>query len=89
MNVQLTNDFIKIYKKRFSNRRNFKERFDERVRLFSQNPSDSILNDHELSGKLQGYRAFSITGDVRVIYYIFEDTAYLVDIGTHNQVYGK
>ena len=30
---------------------------------------------------------FYVTGDVRVIYYIHEETAYFVDIGTHAQVY--
>jgi len=66
-----------------------KKAFHRRLELFIQDPRQSLLRDHPLAGKLQGYRAFSITGDIRVVYYIFEDTAYFVDIGTHNQVYGK
>lgn len=89
MKVEVTHDFIKIYKKRFSSKKNIQKRFDERVRRFSENPADSTLADHALSGRLQGHRAFSITGDIRVVYYIHKDTAYLIDIGTHNQVYGK
>ncbi len=42
-------------------------------------PSKEIKSDYEL---------FFVTGDIsRVIYYIEEDTAYFLDIGTHNQVY--
>lgn len=59
---------------------------DERVRKFSENPNDPLLKDHALSGKLKGFRAFSVTGNARVIYYIHEGVAYLLDIVTHNQV---
>lgn len=52
-------------KKRFQNKLNFQKRFDERVKKFAQNPKDPLLADHELSGKMLGYRAFSITGDIR------------------------
>lgn len=89
MKVELTHDFIKIYKKRFSSKPKIRKSFDERTRKFAESPNNPALLDHALSGKLQGHRTFSITGDVRVVYYIFEDTAYFVDIGTHNQVYGK
>ena len=89
MKIESTHNFIKIYKRRFSNRPNIQSKFDERVRLFAENPQDVLLKDHPLSGKLQGFRAFSITGDVRVVYFVNEETAYLVDIGTHNQVYSR
>lgn len=96
MKIESTHGFIKIFKKRFRHKPNIQEKFDQRVRLFAENSTDQLLQDHPLSGKLQGYRAFSITGDIRAIYYISNETAYLVDrevllrkIGTHNQVYGK
>lgn len=65
------------------------KKFDNRVKLFGENYQNPQLKDHQLTGKLQGFRSFSVTGDIRVIYYINDDTAYFVDIGTHNQVYGK
>lgn len=89
MKIHFTKGFKKAYKRRIQPNENLVKRFDQRYDLFEIDPSDQILRDHALGGKLQGYRAFSITGDVRVIYYIFENTAYFVDIGTHNQVYGK
>ena len=61
----------------------------KRLKLFKQYPHSPLLKDHQLTGKMDDHRAFSITGDVRVVYYIHEETAYLIDIGTHNQVYGK
>lgn len=89
MKTEFTHDFIKIFKKRFSSKPNIHKKFNGRVKKFAENPDDPTLLDHALSGKLQGHRAFSVTGDIRVIYYIFEDVAYFVDIGTHNQVYGQ
>lgn len=55
--------------------------------LFVQNPHNPFLNDHPLKGSKEGFRSFSITGDIRAIYYVAEGNAYFVDIGTHNQVY--
>ena len=89
MKVEATNSFLKIFKKRFSHKSNIQKRFDERVRLFVVGTKHPLLQDHELSGKLQGHRAFSITGNIRVVYFIHKGIAYFVDIGTHNQVYGK
>ncbi|MDO8576812.1 MAG: type II toxin-antitoxin system mRNA interferase toxin, RelE/StbE family [Candidatus Daviesbacteria bacterium] len=89
MKIEFTHDFIKIFKKRFSSKSNIQMKFNERMKKFAENPDNPILLDHSLSGKLQGHRAFSVTGDIRVVYYIFEDIAYFIDIDTHNQVYGK
>ena len=84
-----TKSFKKIYAKRILPYKNLDKRFVERYRLFVNDSKNPVLKDHALSGKLQGYRAFSVTGDIRVVYYIHEDIAYFVDIGAHNQVYGK
>lgn len=89
MKAYFTKSFKKAYAKRIQQNKNLVKRFDQRYDLFIDDPSNEVLNNHPLSGKLQGYRAFSITGDIRVIYYIHEDIAYFVDIGTHNQVYGR
>jgi len=79
--------FRKHYRKRIESNPSLDKRFEERYLLFLQNPTDPIFNNHELKGDKLGMRSFSITGDIRVVYYILDDTAYLVDIGTHNQVY--
>lgn len=61
--------------------------FEKQLNKFITNPSDSTLRDHKLSGKKKNFRAFSITGDVRVVYTIVENELWLFDIGSHNQVY--
>lgn len=87
MKIEATHSFLKIFKRRFSNQPKIKEKFFERTRMFAENPQNLLLKDHPLKGKKIGLRAFSVTGDIRVVYYIFNDTAYFLDIGTHNQVY--
>ena len=89
MKAEFTHDFIKIFKKRFGHKPKIQKKFEERLRLFSKDPNNQILEDHALGGKMKGFRAFSVTGDVRAVYYIEDNIAYLADIGTHNQVYGK
>jgi addiction module RelE/StbE family toxin len=81
--------FTKHYKKRII-KQSQKQRFKKRVKIFKSDLSDTILRDHKLTGKLKGQRAFSITGDIRVIYKkINKDTVQFLDIGTHAQVYGE
>jgi addiction module RelE/StbE family toxin len=87
MNIKYNESFDKHYKKRISSNRSLVVRAKERIDIFVKNPNDPILKDHPLKGKSKGFRAFSITGDIRVIYQIIEGTAYFFDIGTHNQVY--
>ncbi|MBI2405186.1 type II toxin-antitoxin system mRNA interferase toxin, RelE/StbE family [Candidatus Gottesmanbacteria bacterium] len=87
MKVEFTSSFIKIYKKRFFHLSSIREQFEERTRLFEKNPYNPILHDHALKGNKIGLRAFSITGDIRVVYYIHEEIAYFDDIGSHNQIY--
>lgn len=88
MKVEFTHAFIKIFKKRFSHKQSIQKKFDKRARMFEQDHKNPLLLDHSLVGKLGGHRAFSVTGDIRVVYYIHNNIAYFVDIGTHNQVYG-
>jgi addiction module RelE/StbE family toxin len=87
MKVEFSKEFIKTYHKRFRHQGDKRVRFEERTRLFSRNRFHPSLKDHPLVGDKTGLRSFSITGDIRVIYYIHEEIAYFTDIGTHNQVY--
>ena len=80
--------FDKNYEKRIRFNPKLDKRFSERISLFSQNPSHPTLDDHPLKGSKRFYRSFSITGDIRVVYYPISDKeAFFVDIGSHNQVY--
>jgi addiction module RelE/StbE family toxin len=64
------------------------KQFSIKLQKFIENPQNPILKVHNLKGKLKGLSAFSIKGDLRLIYEIkSEKLLNLVDIGTHNQVY--
>lgn len=87
MKVELSRAFIRTYKKRFQHLPSIRAAFKERTRIFSDNPENVLLHDHKLRGDKRGHRAFSVTGDIRVVYIIVNEVAYFEDIGTHNQVY--
>lgn len=82
------NKFKKSYKKRIARYESLIRQLDERLKLFEINPAEPVLKDHALKGNFKGLRAFSITGDIRIIYKkITDDLIMFYDIGTHNQVY--
>lgn len=85
--IKYVGNFIKHFNKRIEPHNNLSQKSNERIKLFLINPNHPILKDHPLRGDKIGFRAFSITGDIRVVYYTKEDFVYFVDIGTHNQVY--
>lgn len=85
LNAIYHTDFKKDYKKLSNAQQN---KFKERLLLFLEDNRHPILRDHALSGRLKGKRAFSISGDIRVIYrYIDGKTVLFLRVGTHNQVY--
>ncbi len=62
----------------------------QRVALFLRDRNDPLLADHPLTGRMQGLRSFSVTGDYRIVYRIEENDEIVflfLDIGTHAQVY--
>jgi len=87
MHLKYAKKFIKNFDKRIARNVKLKNQFQERVELFLRKPQHPLLKNHKLSGAKKYLNAFSVTGDVRVLYYQKEETIYLVDIGTHNQVY--
>ncbi len=79
---------LKHYKKRILPHPNLKKRFLERIKLFVEEKDNPLLHTHTLSGDLAGYYAFSITGNIRVIYrHEGKNAVLFYDVGTHNQVY--
>ncbi|ETA01706.1 hypothetical protein CcI156_05935 [Frankia sp. CcI156] len=80
--------FEKNFRRRIAPDARLRAQFEVRVKLFADGARGAPLDDHALTGTLAGYRAFSITGDVRVIYLETEAAFIFLDVGTHNQVYG-
>lgn len=80
------NKFIKAYTKLVNKLRC---KVDDTLRIFQNNPTDRILENHALKGALAGRRAIKVTGDLRIVFREIGDYAlvYLMNVGTHNQVY--
>jgi len=88
MKIFYQNSFKKSYKKRFLHNKKLAKIISFKIQQFIINPNDLQLKTHTLSGSKKGLRSFSVTGDIRIIFYFDQnDNAVLVDIGTHNQVY--
>ncbi len=87
MKIKYHKDFLKNYKKRIKPHPKLVTQFTKQLNRFIKNPNDSSLRDHKLIGKKKSFRAFSVTGDIRIVYTIEADEIWLYDIGSHNQVY--
>ena len=57
------------------------------LRRFAADPRDPLLRTHKLKGELAGYWSFSVDEDLRVIFRWDGDVAFLVNLGSHDEVY--
>lgn len=87
MQIKYHKIFLKHYRQRIDPHKNLVARFRQRLEIRIGDPKSAVLGDHQLVGKLQQYRSFSVTGDIRVIYRVDGDELLLYDIGSHSQVY--
>jgi len=80
--------FKKQLKSRLGDKPKIRIKFYKRLELFVEDVQNPLLKNHHLTGSMREFWAFSVTGDIRVIYRkLSEDEAELFDIGSHNQVY--
>lgn len=56
------------------------------LRRFAVDAQDLLLRAHELKGELDAYWAFSVDDDLRVLFRWDGDEAFLVNLGSHDQV---
>ena len=57
------------------------------LRRFAVDPSDPLLRTHKLKGEFADYWAFSVDRDLRVLFRWDGDIAFLVGLGSHDEVY--
>jgi mRNA-degrading endonuclease YafQ of YafQ-DinJ toxin-antitoxin module len=57
------------------------------LRRFAADPNDALLRTHKLKGDLAAYWAFSVSDDLRVLFRWEGDEAFLVNLGSHDEVY--
>lgn len=66
-----------------------KNKAQQAISIFKHNPYDPRIGNHALSGKMKGQRAFSVTGDVRIVFEEYDQYVFVLflTIGSHPQVY--
>ena len=87
MKIKYHKEFLKNYKKRIKPYPKLSAHVTKQLNKFIKDPQNPSLRDHKLIGKKKSFRAFSVTGDIRLVYMIKDDEIWLYDIGSHNQVY--
>lgn len=88
VDIKYGRTFSKHFTQRIQRNLILSRAFDKRIEMFLGNPEHPLLRIHPLKGSKKGFYAFSVTGDVRVLYRVIDgSTIELVDIGTHAQVY--
>lgn len=82
MDIFYVPKFARQYKKL---PREIQELAEKRELLFRKDPFDSRLRTHKLTGRLEGYYAFSINFSYRIIFDFKDDkTAHFYEIGDHD-----
>lgn len=84
--------FDRKAKKFFKKRPELKDTFKEFLNTFIKNPFDQKLSTHQIyKKKVKNLYSSSLTSSYRIftIIEIKDDKATLVDIGNHDEVYGK
>jgi addiction module RelE/StbE family toxin len=88
MKIDLHPKFVKSYKTRIAKNPKLLRQTQKRLAVFSRNPFHPILRNHKLTGSKHILHAFSISGDIRIVYYeINPEHIVFLDIGSHNQLY--
>lgn len=65
------------------------KQFDEKIALFTVDPTAPTLKVHPLKGNYKGYWSMNVNGDVRALYLVDGDSIVIFGlIGTHSQLYG-
>ena len=86
--VSFSASFKRAFKKKIKAKPDLEIKFWKKLDLFTQEPFNSGLRTHKLSGKLKDLWSFAVEYDVRVIFYFTDSgNAVLIDIGSHDQVY--
>ena len=87
MQIVYRKQFTKHLKERIKPFPSLYNEFKESLSLFISSPEDPSLNDHQLTGEKSQFRSFSVTNDIRITYHKGKNNLYLIDIGSHDQVY--
>lgn len=87
MKIEYHRQFLKHFRQRILPYPKLKKRFEQRLRLRLEDTQSAVIKDHRLLGSKSEYRAFSLTGNIRVVYKVEGEVLRLYDVGSHSQVY--
>lgn len=85
--------FIRALKRKIKKQPNLRSDIEKALRLLASDPFAPHLETHKLKGKLSGTWACSAGYDLRIIFSFVEgesqkeDSIFLIEIGTHDEVY--
>ncbi len=85
--------FIRAFKRVMKKHPYLREDIEDTLRLLVQDPFAPQIETHKLKGKLSGSWACSAGYDLRIIFDFIknekqkEDNIFLIEIGTHDEVY--
>lgn len=86
--VKFSDKFDKMYKELVEGKSDLRNITATRIKLFENNFEDTRLRNHPLRKHLEGRWAFSITGDIRIIYkWIGKSSVRFLAIGRHKSIY--
>ncbi len=86
--VKFSGKFDTMYKELVEGEQKLRDTIATRIELFEKNPQDTRLHNHSLRKHLEGRWAFSVTGDIRIIYkWIGKSSVRFLAIGHHKSVY--
>lgn len=88
--VSQAGSYNRMYSDLIKSEPELKEQILTAITRFRKNHHDTRLDNHFLTKNLDGYWAFSITNDIRIIYErLSKNTVRFLAIGTHKDVYGR
>jgi len=85
--------FVRAFKRAIKKHPTLEQDIEETLRLLVTDPFNPQLETHKLKGKLSGSWACSAGYDLRIIFDFVkseqqkEDDIFLIEIGTHDEVY--
>lgn len=88
-----SNTFLRAFKRAVKKHPTLSKDIGKVLRLLAEDPFDPQLETHKLKGKLSDTWACSIGYDLRIVFDFVksegqkEDDIFLIEIGTHDEVY--
>jgi len=88
INLSWDKNFGRSLKRHIKKHPESEDKIKEKLRMFTEEPYAPALRNHKLSGKLKDLRAIVVEYDCRIVFkFIDDDTALLIGIGSHEEVY--